>query len=113
MRNVVCRTCGLVYLNPRPTAAELVKYYAGDYARDYKTNKRPLDDQRAWSYATHVSSGPGLPRSPTSNRVERWMSGVRRLHICRSSKRVAGACSGWSPTRRWPPLPSRSAMCPC
>ena len=44
VRNVVCRKCGLVYLNPRPTAAELREYYAGNYARDYKTDQRSLDE---------------------------------------------------------------------
>ena len=34
LRIVRCRTCGLVYVNPRPTAEQLAVLYAGYHARD-------------------------------------------------------------------------------
>ena len=43
-RVVRCRACGLAYVNPRPTSAQIGKYYPADYApyrhRDEKSRQR-------------------------------------------------------------------------
>ncbi len=40
LRTVICRTCGLVFSDPRPEA-DLEAYYANDYRREYKGQERP------------------------------------------------------------------------
>jgi 2-polyprenyl-3-methyl-5-hydroxy-6-metoxy-1,4-benzoquinol methylase len=36
LRTVICRVCGLVWINPRPPAAAMDRYYASEYRADYK-----------------------------------------------------------------------------
>src|SRR6187549_942034 len=36
LRTVLCRTCGLVWTNPRPSAADMNAYYETTYRADYK-----------------------------------------------------------------------------
>ncbi len=38
-REVLCPECGLLYLNPRPSPAEIARYYAGEYAPYLKRPK--------------------------------------------------------------------------
>ena len=40
LRTVLCRTCGLVWTNPRPSAADMDAYYETDYRADYKAQTR-------------------------------------------------------------------------
>lgn len=35
LQTVLCRSCGLVWTNPRPTAAEIDRYYEAEYRPDY------------------------------------------------------------------------------
>jgi 2-polyprenyl-3-methyl-5-hydroxy-6-metoxy-1,4-benzoquinol methylase len=35
LQTVLCRACGLVWTNPRPTAAEIDRYYEAEYRPDY------------------------------------------------------------------------------
>jgi SAM-dependent methyltransferase len=37
LRTVICKNCGLVYLNPRPTAAEYARLYSGIYETLFPT----------------------------------------------------------------------------
>ena len=41
LRTVLCRNCGLVWTNPRPTAAEMNAYYETTYRADYKGQRTP------------------------------------------------------------------------
>ncbi|HZJ33970.1 MAG TPA: class I SAM-dependent methyltransferase [Vicinamibacterales bacterium] len=41
LRTVLCRTCGLVWTNPRPTIAEMNAYYGTTYRADYKGQRTP------------------------------------------------------------------------
>ena len=41
LRTVLCRTCGLVWTNPRPSAAEMNAYYETTYRADYKGQSVP------------------------------------------------------------------------
>jgi len=41
LRTVLCRRCGLVWTNPRPTAAEMNAYYGTTYRADYKGHSTP------------------------------------------------------------------------
>jgi len=41
LRNVLCRECGLVWVDPRPTDEELKKFYAEDYRSNYKGAAEP------------------------------------------------------------------------
>jgi len=41
LRTVLCRTCGLVWTNPRPTTAEMNAYYGTTYRADYKGQRTP------------------------------------------------------------------------
>lgn len=41
LRTVLCRTCGLVWTNPRPSAADMNAYYETTYRADYKGQAAP------------------------------------------------------------------------
>jgi 2-polyprenyl-3-methyl-5-hydroxy-6-metoxy-1,4-benzoquinol methylase len=41
LRTVLCRTCGLVWTNPRPSAADMNAYYETTYRADYKGRAAP------------------------------------------------------------------------
>ena len=41
LRTVLCRTCGLVWTNPRPSAADMNVYYETTYRADYKGQAAP------------------------------------------------------------------------
>jgi SAM-dependent methyltransferase len=41
LRTVVCRRCGLVWTNPRPSTADIDQYYASEYRTDYKGYSSP------------------------------------------------------------------------
>jgi 2-polyprenyl-3-methyl-5-hydroxy-6-metoxy-1,4-benzoquinol methylase len=41
LRTVLCRTCGLVWTNPRPPVAEMNVYYETTYRSDYKGHRAP------------------------------------------------------------------------
>lgn len=41
LRTTICRRCGLVWSNPRPTADEVRRYYSGEYRLDYKGHSTP------------------------------------------------------------------------
>ena len=41
LRTVLCTACGLVWTNPRPTAADMNAYYETSYRADYKRHRAP------------------------------------------------------------------------
>jgi 2-polyprenyl-3-methyl-5-hydroxy-6-metoxy-1,4-benzoquinol methylase len=41
LRTVLCRTCGLVWTNPRPSAPDMNAYYERGYRSDYKGQSAP------------------------------------------------------------------------
>ena len=41
LRTVLCTVCGLVWTNPRPTAADMNAYYETSYRADYKGHRAP------------------------------------------------------------------------
>jgi 2-polyprenyl-3-methyl-5-hydroxy-6-metoxy-1,4-benzoquinol methylase len=41
LRTVLCRTCGLVWTNPRPSVADMNAYYETTYRLDYKGQRTP------------------------------------------------------------------------
>lgn len=41
LRSVICRRCGLVWTDPRPTPEQVVEFYAHEYRRDYKGTYQP------------------------------------------------------------------------
>jgi len=41
LRTTICRQCGLVWSNPRPSEKEINRYYSDDYRLDYKGRKTP------------------------------------------------------------------------
>lgn len=41
MRSVICRHCGLVWTDPRPTPDQMRTFYARDYRLDYKRTYQP------------------------------------------------------------------------
>ena len=41
LRTVMCTACGLVWTNPRPTAADVDRYYASSYRIDYARQRVP------------------------------------------------------------------------
>ena len=41
LRTVLCRRCGLVWTNPRPSAADLDRYYQAEYRADYSGTSTP------------------------------------------------------------------------
>lgn len=41
LRNVVCTHCGLVFLDPMPTAAEIERYYRDEYRQHYHGDSKP------------------------------------------------------------------------
>src|SRR5882762_6467872 len=41
LRSVICRRCGLVWTDPRPTPRQVVEFYAHEYRRDYKGTYQP------------------------------------------------------------------------
>src|SRR5687767_6720263 len=41
LQSVLCRVCGLVFTNPRPSAADIDRYYATEYRADYKGAAAP------------------------------------------------------------------------
>ncbi|MFK7988482.1 MAG: class I SAM-dependent methyltransferase [Sandaracinaceae bacterium] len=47
VRNVACRTCGLVRVDPRPSPEAMDAYYRGPYRSQYRTVKLPTGDGRA------------------------------------------------------------------
>jgi SAM-dependent methyltransferase len=49
LRTTICRRCGLVWSNPRPTEAEVRRYYSREYRLDYKGRATPSPRQIARS----------------------------------------------------------------
>lgn len=47
VRNVACRECGLVRIDPRPSPEAMDAYYRGPYRAQYRTVKLPTGDGRA------------------------------------------------------------------
>ena len=41
LRTTICRTCGLVWSNPRPSEEEVRRYYSREYRLDYKGQATP------------------------------------------------------------------------
>ena len=41
LRTVMCRACGLVWSNPRPSSADMDAYYATEYRADYTGTRTP------------------------------------------------------------------------
>jgi 2-polyprenyl-3-methyl-5-hydroxy-6-metoxy-1,4-benzoquinol methylase len=41
LRTTICRRCGLVWSNPRPTENEIRRYYSREYRLDYKGHSTP------------------------------------------------------------------------
>ena len=41
LRTTICRACGLVWSNPRPTEEEVRRYYSKEYRLDYKGQSTP------------------------------------------------------------------------
>jgi SAM-dependent methyltransferase len=41
LRTTVCRNCGLIWSNPRPTEEEVRRYYSREYRLDYKGHATP------------------------------------------------------------------------
>ena len=41
LRTTICRECGLVWTNPRPSLADLERYYRREYRTDYKGAAQP------------------------------------------------------------------------
>lgn len=41
LRNVICDTCGLVWVDPRPTESEINEFYSEKYRSDYKGDFEP------------------------------------------------------------------------
>lgn len=41
LRTTICRACGLVWSNPRPSADEVRRYYSREYRLDYKGHSTP------------------------------------------------------------------------
>ena len=41
LRTVMCRQCGLVWTNPRPSDADVDRYYAREYRADYARHREP------------------------------------------------------------------------
>lgn len=41
LRSVICRRCGLVFTNPRPSSVDIDRYYATEYRNDYKGAAAP------------------------------------------------------------------------
>jgi len=41
LRTTICRRCGLVWSNPRPTEEEVRRYYSSEYRLDYKGQATP------------------------------------------------------------------------
>ena len=41
LRTTICRKCGLVWSNPRPSEDEVRRYYSREYRLDYKGQSRP------------------------------------------------------------------------
>lgn len=41
LRNVLCHRCGLVFLDPMPTADEIERYYGDDYRQHYHGDSKP------------------------------------------------------------------------
>lgn len=41
LQTVLCRGCGLAWVDPRPDPAQLRSFYASDYRREYKGSYRP------------------------------------------------------------------------
>ena len=41
LRTVVCQACGLVWTNPRPSDADVDRYYATEYRLDYARSRTP------------------------------------------------------------------------
>jgi 2-polyprenyl-3-methyl-5-hydroxy-6-metoxy-1,4-benzoquinol methylase len=41
LRTTICRRCGLVWSNPRPSEEEVRRYYSGEYRLDYKGQTSP------------------------------------------------------------------------
>lgn len=49
LRTTICRRCGLVWSNPRPSEEEVRRYYSRDYRLDYKGHATPALRQIARS----------------------------------------------------------------
>ena len=41
LRSIICRRCGLVWTDPRPSAADVRQFYQSDYRVEYKRTRQP------------------------------------------------------------------------
>jgi 2-polyprenyl-3-methyl-5-hydroxy-6-metoxy-1,4-benzoquinol methylase len=76
LRTVMCRSCGLVWTNPRPSAAAMERYYATEYRADYA----------------------GAP-TPALRKVLRGLAGARERHALLSRLLSTYAARGGATVR--------------
>lgn len=50
-----CNQCGLIFVNPRPTAAEMKNFYETSYRKFYESTEKPSEQ--------YVLDGPFIPRA--------------------------------------------------
>src|ERR1700676_4735773 len=62
-RLVRCQDCGLGYLNPRPDAASIGRYYPADYHPHRAPERRPSP---LWQHLRGWLAGTGSPPDPNS-----------------------------------------------
>jgi SAM-dependent methyltransferase len=105
-RVVVCRACGMVYLNPRPTAEALAAYYpAGNYYSYHQAAvgkgsgaaRRAKDALKALLTATYLGYDERAPRWVPRTR---WARGALRLLLTPLKDRVCALLPprGWGGT---------------
>lgn len=55
VKTVICNKCSLIYINPRPTEAEMNKFYRFHYREFYEGVEIPTQD--------YINKGPFIPRA--------------------------------------------------
>ena len=55
LQTVICSYCGLIYINPRPTEAEMSSFYKNNYRNFYESVEVPTED--------YIKNGPFIPRA--------------------------------------------------
>jgi 2-polyprenyl-3-methyl-5-hydroxy-6-metoxy-1,4-benzoquinol methylase len=73
LRSLLCAGCGLVWVDPRPADAELGRFYAEDYRREYKGEHRPKPKH------CHRQTLGAIERAEAL--LPRWRPGLRVLDV--------------------------------
>jgi SAM-dependent methyltransferase len=100
LRTTICRKCGLVWSNPRPSEAEVRRYYSREYRLDYKGHVTPSLRHIARSGRGALNRARSL--SPFLTRGDRVLdAGAGGGEVVYVLRKLGFAATGLEPDERY------------